>query len=176
MKKAFTATMGAVSALVLAGSYYASLRGTEASASTQATTRAPTAQAPTSGSTTSSSDTGSSGSGSTSSSSTTSSSTSSATTAASTFKDGTYTGTAEQNPYGAVQVQVTISGGRITAVQVPQYPTGGRSDEINRQAVPALVSETLSAQSANVDMVSGATFTSQGYTASLQAALDEAKA
>ncbi|WP_373887159.1 FMN-binding protein [Acidipropionibacterium jensenii] len=67
-------------------------------------------------------------------------------------------------------------GGRITAVNVPQYPSGGRSDEINARAVPTLVSETLGAQSARVDMVSGATFTSEGYTTSLQNALDQARA
>jgi uncharacterized protein with FMN-binding domain len=81
-----------------------------------------------------------------------------------------------QNPFGTVQVQVTISGGKITSVKVPQYPTGHHSDEINQQAVPTLVNETISAQSSQVDMVSGATFTSQGYTTSLQNALDQAKA
>lgn len=167
MKKAFTATMGAVSAVVLAGSYYASLRGAEPSATYVPQT---TTGSATSGSTSTSSPTSgtSSSSGSTSSSSTR--------TAASSLKDGTYTGSSVQNPFGTVQVQVTISGGKITSVKVPQYPTGHHSDEINQQAVPTLVNETISAQSSQVDMVSGATFTSQGYTTSLQNALDQAKA
>ncbi|QCV96663.1 FMN-binding protein [Acidipropionibacterium acidipropionici] len=164
MKKAFTATMGAVSAVVLAGSYYASLRGVEPSANSvpQTTTGSATSGAGTTSGTSSSS------SGST--------STSSKSTAASSLKDGTYTGSSVQNPFGTVQVQVTISGGKITSVKVPQYPTGHHSDEINQQAVPTLVNETISAQSSQVDMVSGATFTSQGYTTSLQNALDQAKA
>jgi uncharacterized protein with FMN-binding domain len=167
MKKAFTATMGAISAIVLAGSYYASLRGAEPSATSVPQT---TTGSATSGSTSTSSPTSgtSSSSGSTSSSSTR--------TAASSLKDGTYTGSSVQNPFGTVQVQVTISGGKITSVKVPQYPTGHHSDEINQQAVPTLVNETISAQSSQVDMVSGATFTSQGYTTSLQNALDQAKA
>lgn len=167
MKKAFTATMGAISAIVLAGSYYASLRGAEPSATSVPQT---TTGSATSGSTSTSGATSgtSSSSGSTSSSSTR--------TAASSLKDGTYTGSSVQNPFGTVQVQVTISGGKITSVKVPQYPTGHHSDEINQQAVPTLVNETISAQSSQVDMVSGATFTSQGYTTSLQNALDQAKA
>lgn len=164
MKKAFTATMGAVSAIVVAGSYYASLRGAEPSATSVPQT------------TTGSATSGSGSTSGTSSSSSASTSSSSTKTAASSLKDGTYTGSSVQNPYGTVQVQVTISGGKITSVKVPQYPTGHHSDEINQQAVPTLVNETISAQSSQVDMVSGATFTSQGYTTSLQNALDQAKA
>lgn len=173
MKKAFTATMGAVSAVVLAGSYYASLRGAEPSATyvPQTTTGSATSGATSTSGTTSGTSSSSSGSTSTS-----SNSTSSKSTAASSLKDGTYTGSSVQNPFGTVQVQVTISGGKITSVKVPQYPTGHHSDEINQQAVPTLVNETISAQSSQVDMVSGATFTSQGYTTSLQNALDQAKA
>jgi uncharacterized protein with FMN-binding domain len=60
-------------------------------------------------------------------------------------------------------------------VQVVQYPdSSGRDQEINAQALPILVKETLSAQSAKVDMVSGATYTSDGYLTSLQSALDRA--
>ncbi len=173
MKKTVTAVMGAISAIVLSGSYYASLRGTAPSSSSApqvSITSLGSSGTQSSGSTTSS--------GSTSSSNTRTSpgSTPATSTAASSMKDGTYTGSTVQNPYGAVQVQITISGGRITAVNVPQYPSGGRSDEINARAVPTLVSETLGAQSARVDMVSGATFTSEGYTTSLQNALDQARA
>jgi len=93
------------------------------------------------------------------------------------FKDGSFTGQAADTPYGPVQVRVTVSGGRITAVDVPEYPQeSGRDQQINSSALPQLVQETVSAQSANVDMVSGATYTSQGYLQSLQSAIDQAKA
>lgn len=94
---------------------------------------------------------------------------------ASGLTDGTFTGSAVDTRYGAVQVAVTIAGGRITAVQVPEYPNTERRDqEINAQALPVLVSETTSAQSADIQMVSGATYTSAGYRQSLQSALDQA--
>ena len=68
-----------------------------------------------------------------------------------------------------------MSGDQISAVDVLQYPQGNRKDQqINAYALPILVQDTLSAQSANIDMVSGATVTSEGYVQSLQAALDEA--
>lgn len=93
------------------------------------------------------------------------------------LKNGTFTGTAEETRYGIVQVQVVVSGGKITDVQTPQL-TGDdmRSDMINSEAAPILRSEVLQAQSANVDTVSGATYTSEGYVASLQAALSAAHA
>jgi uncharacterized protein with FMN-binding domain len=74
-----------------------------------------------------------------------------------------------------VQVQAVIAGGKITDV-VPLQLTdvGSLSGEIDQQAVPMLKSEVLSSQSANVDTVGGATYTSQGYLNSLQAALDAA--
>ena len=90
--------------------------------------------------------------------------------------DGTYTGDAVRTRYGNVQVQITVSGGVITEVQVPQYPNSNREDQqINARALPVLISETTSAQSASIRMVSGATYTSQGYTQSLQSALDQAQ-
>jgi len=93
------------------------------------------------------------------------------------MKDGTFTGQAADTPYGPLQVQIVVSGGRITTVNVPEYPNGsGRDQEINAYAIPQLVQETTSAQNANVDMVSGATFTSQGYLQSLQSAIDQATA
>lgn len=77
--------------------------------------------------------------------------------------------------YGAVQVKITVAGGKITKSVVTQVPwTDRRDQEINSQAVPILNSEVLSAQSANIDMVGGATFTSQGYIQSLQSAIDQA--
>lgn len=86
----------------------------------------------------------------------------------------TVTGPVVQTRWGPVQVQLTVVSSKITAVSVLQYPSGGRSDQINAQALPILVSETLKAQSAKIDMVSGATYTSTGYLQSLQSALDKA--
>lgn len=87
----------------------------------------------------------------------------------------TVPGDAAQTRYGPVQVQVSVSGGRITAVDVLQYPdSSGKDQRINSQAIPQLVDETLSAQSSRIDMVSGATYTSEGYVTSLQSALDRA--
>jgi uncharacterized protein with FMN-binding domain len=76
--------------------------------------------------------------------------------------------------WGPVQIKVTSSGGKIVDVQAVQYPDGNPRDaEINSQALPLLRSEALNAQSAQIDMVSGATVTSQGYLQSLQSALDK---
>ncbi|PRY41483.1 FMN-binding protein [Umezawaea tangerina] len=87
----------------------------------------------------------------------------------------TVTGPSVDTRWGPVRVEVTISGGKVTAVTVPVYPDGNRKDqEINARALPILVQEALDAQSADVDMVSGATVTSEGYVESLQGALDEA--
>ncbi|MGW2870730.1 FMN-binding protein [Kitasatospora sp. NPDC001225] len=78
--------------------------------------------------------------------------------------------------YGPVQVQVTLAGSRITAVDVVKYPNSERRDrEINSSALPVLNQEAISAQSAAIDVVSGATYTSDGYVRSLQSALDRAK-
>ena len=91
------------------------------------------------------------------------------------LKDGKYTGNPVTHPYGTVQVAITISGGKITAAQV-SAPSTGNSAAINAGAVPRLKKQTLSSQSAEVDAVSGATYTSTSYVESLQAALDAAKA
>jgi uncharacterized protein with FMN-binding domain len=88
----------------------------------------------------------------------------------------TITGPVVQTQWGPVQVAITTQGGKITDVAVPQHPSGNANDQaINDYALPILVDETLNAQSANIDMVSGATVTSGGYIQSLQAALDEAR-
>ena len=95
----------------------------------------------------------------------------------STTADGakTVTGSVAQTRWGPVQVAITVAGGKITAVDVPVYPDGnGRDREINADALPILVQSTLTAQNANIDMVSGATVTSTGYLQSLQSALDQA--
>ena len=85
-------------------------------------------------------------------------------------------GTVAQTRWGPVQIQVTITSGKITDVTTLQRPSGNdRDDEINAYAVPQLRAEVLAAQSANIDTVSGATVTSGGYIESLQAALDAAR-
>ncbi len=71
-------------------------------------------------------------------------------------------------------MQVTISNGQITSVSALQLPTGGRSGQISNYVEPILSSEALTAQSANIDIVSGATYTSEAYAQSLQSALDQA--
>ena len=87
----------------------------------------------------------------------------------------TVTGSTASTRWGDVQVSITVTDGKITAVDVPEYPTGnGKDREINADALPVLTQETLAAQSADIDMVSGATVTSQGYLQSLQSALDKA--
>ena len=101
----------------------------------------------------------------------------SASASASGLADGSYTGDAVNTRYGPVQVAITVSGGAVSDVQVVHYPSSNPRDrQINERAIPELVSETISAQSAEIDMVSGATYTSDGYIRSLQSALDEAAA
>lgn len=91
------------------------------------------------------------------------------------LKAGTYKGKAVQNPYGTVQVTIKVSGGKVSSANAT-YPKTGFSATINPAAVTKLNQETLQKQSAKVDAVSGATFTSQSYVTSLQAALDAAGA
>ena len=87
----------------------------------------------------------------------------------------TVTGSVAQTQWGPVQVQLTVAGDQISAVDVLQYPQGNNKDQqINARALPILVQDTLTAQSAKIDMVSGATVTSTGYLQSLQSALDQA--
>lgn len=77
--------------------------------------------------------------------------------------------------YGPVQVEITVRGGRIVNAHTLQHPSGdGQTDRINGYAVPQLNQETMAAQNAHIDTVSGATFTSGGYRQSLQSALDAA--
>ena len=96
---------------------------------------------------------------------------------ASGLKSGSFTGQSYANPYGNVQVQVVISGGKITSVKTIQYPNGHQQSVfINSQALPLLEQEVLQAQSARINIIGGATFTSQGYAQSVQSALDAARA
>lgn len=85
------------------------------------------------------------------------------------------TGSEVQTRWGPVQVKVTVSGGRVTDVTAVEYPTENpRDQQINSYALPELRTEALAAQSADIDTVSGATYTSEGYKQSLQSALDAA--
>lgn len=107
--------------------------------------------------------------------STNSPATAAATTSVATGSGTSYTGDTASTRWGDIQVQITVADGKITSVSVPVYPDGnGRDQEINATAIPTLVQETLTAQSADIDTVSGATVTSDGYLQSLQSALDAA--
>jgi len=88
---------------------------------------------------------------------------------------GTYTGDSVMTRWGAVQVEITVADGKITAVQAVEYPQNNARDrQINAYALPVLAQEVTQAQSAQIDVVSGATVTSDGYIQSLQSALDQA--
>lgn len=92
------------------------------------------------------------------------------------YKDGTYTGQQIDAQYGLVQVQAVIQNGKIANVQVLQYPNDRRtSARINSIALPWLQQEVIQAQHANVDVISGATLTSEAFVMSLQTALSQAK-
>lgn len=182
MKKIVYAILATVSGLVLLFSYRTShieeatplaLDDSSATSSSDASSDASSETSSNTGGTSGeASDSSSSSSGTASDSSTAQQSDASASTG---LTDGTYTGSAAQTRFGPVQVQVTVAGGEITDVQVPEYPSSNPRDrQINERALPVLVSETISAQSADIQMVSGATYTSDGYLQSLQSALDQA--
>jgi uncharacterized protein with FMN-binding domain len=97
------------------------------------------------------------------------------TTAGSGVKDGRFTGEDVSMRFGDVQVQLVVSGGRITDVQALVLPSDrARSAYISQVAGPILHDEVLQAQSAQIDSLSGATYTSDAYAQSVQAALDRA--
>ncbi|MFF7681126.1 FMN-binding protein [Microbacterium sp. NPDC007973] len=182
MKRIVYAVMATVTGLVLLLSYRTSVAPDSAGAlsdvapvSTGTTAAAP-APTPSASSSSSSSLTPSASSSSSSSASGSSPSGAAGQTTSRGLRDGTYTGSSANTRYGPVQVQITVSGGSITDVQVPEYPSSnGRDQQINSRALPTLMQETIQAQSAQVDMVSGATYTSTGYRTSLQSALDQAR-
>ncbi|MFE1054572.1 FMN-binding protein [Streptomyces rochei] len=87
---------------------------------------------------------------------------------------GTFTGDAVDTQYGPVQVRLTVSGGRITGAEAVRAPEGGRSTQVTADAVPKLNQAAVTAGGADIDAVSGATYTSAGYKQSLQSALDKA--
>ena len=95
--------------------------------------------------------------------------------AAAAAASGTFTGAAVSTRFGNVQVQISVSAGRITAATAVQAPNRDRRDQqINGYAVPILDKAAVAAQSADIDMVSGATITSAAYIRSLQSAIDQA--
>ncbi len=98
-----------------------------------------------------------------------------ATKAATVGASGTFMGDSVNTQFGPVQVQVTVSNGKITNVSVPVYPrSSGRDQQINSQAIPWLIEETMKAQSSNIQGVGGASYTSQGFYDSLGTALAKA--
>jgi uncharacterized protein with FMN-binding domain len=165
MRRNLAALLGTLTALVLLFSYHTSLDSTP---STPATATAP--QTPGTGS-----PSDDSGSSSSSSSSSGSSSGSSSSGSSSSSGTKTYTGASADTRWGPVQVEITVTNGKITASKTTQVPNGNpRDQEINSYAVPVLDQETVQAQSAQIDAVSGATVTSDGYIQSLQSAIDQA--
>ncbi len=101
--------------------------------------------------------------------------TSSASQSASQYKNGTYTGSVADAFYGNIQVQAVISAGKITDVKFLQYPNDRQNSiYINSQAMPLLKQEAIQAQSAKVNIITGATDTSMAFVQSLTAALNQA--
>lgn len=93
------------------------------------------------------------------------------------YRDGTYRGRVSDAYYGSVQVQANIRGGQLVSVGILQYPNDRRTSRyINAQAIPILQRETIRAQSAHIDTVSGASLTSRAYIRSLSSALSSARA
>ena len=167
MRRIVIALVGTVSGLLMLFSYHTSLAGAGTLAVPASTgTATTTVPGPTSGSGSASS--GASGSGSAGSGSAGSGSSGSA-------ASGTYTGDTASTQWGPVQVQITVADGKITDATAVQYPSGnGKDQEINAYALPILAQEAVAAQSAQIDHVSGATVTSDGYVQSLQSAIDQA--
>ncbi|PJM78372.1 FMN-binding protein [Bifidobacterium scaligerum] len=115
-----------------------------------------------------------SGSNSADSSGTASDSSSDSSDSSSTLTDGTYTSVSTPNEYGEIQLQVKVSGGKITTITTLKVPTHGRSQSVNAQAIPELTERAISAQSADIQFVSGATETSTAFVNSLQDAINQA--
>jgi len=95
--------------------------------------------------------------------------------AAGAAKSGTFTGATAQTRWGPVQVRIVVANGKITSADAIRYPSGNGNDaQINAYAIPQLNAEAVAANSAKIDMISGATVTSGGYLQSLQNAIDQA--
>ncbi len=145
--------------------------------SSLASTTSSTSSTQSSTSSNSSSTTGSSTTGSSTTGSSTVSPAPTTTTASSQYKDGTFNGSTQNAYWGNVQVAALISAGKITKIKILQYPNShSTSVYINQQALPYLQQETIKAQNANIQIISGATFTSQAFIQSLSDALNRAKA
>jgi uncharacterized protein with FMN-binding domain len=91
------------------------------------------------------------------------------------LRAGTYPGSTVTHKYGTLRVTITVGGGRITGITESYATSLPTSRQINEDAIPKLRQEALAAQSAHIDTVSGATYTSDAYRTSLQAAIDRAK-
>lgn len=92
------------------------------------------------------------------------------------LKNGTFDGNSISTRFGTIQVAITVSSGKITNVDFLKVPEDDmRSSQISNDSTPLLESQTISAQSASIDGVSGATYTTRGYIESLQSAIDAAK-
>ncbi|MDQ1620166.1 MAG: hypothetical protein QOE19_2735 [Actinomycetota bacterium] len=155
MRRIVLAFVTTVSALVMLFSYHTSTMGGGVPTTAVGTGSSTQTQSQTAPDTTTSGSAGGSGSGS--------------------GGDGTYTGDSVDTRWGPVQVQITVSGGKVTRAVAVVFPSGNRRDqEINGYALPVLAQEAVTAQSAQIDHVSGATVTSDGYVASLQSAIDQA--
>lgn len=149
--------LSTLTTLVLLFSYHTSTGGSGTATAAGTSVQAPVASGTDPGTT----DSGTSGSGTSGSGSSTSAT--------------TYTGDSVQTRWGPVQVRITVVGGTITVSEAIVYPDGNHEDrEINAFALPVLNQEAVTRQSADIDMVSGATVTSEGYLQSLQSAIDQA--
>ena len=174
MKRIVLWVLSTLSTLVVLFGYHTSTSSTMATATGSETAITGSVQASGAG-TTSSGSAPPSDTGSASSSSSSSSSGSSSSSSGSSGSTTTVTGAAAQTRYGPVQVQLEVSGSTITNVSVLQYPNSdGRDIQINQYALPQLIQQTLDQQDGSVSMISGATYTSTGYSQSLQSALDQA--
>lgn len=92
-----------------------------------------------------------------------------------TYKNGTYTGSSANAFYGTVQVQAIISGGKLTDIKILNYPQDRQhSIQVSNYSLPQLKTEAIQSQSASVDVISGATATSQAFMQSLSSALSQA--
>ena len=173
-----TSTVKPLAALALTGVGSALVLGFKTTDTPSVTTTGVTTTGSnvTAGSKGSSGASGSSGSSSTtgSSSSSSSGSSSSGSSTSATWADGTWTGDAISEPWGKFQVAVVISNGTISSISVVRSPSDRHSSSINSQAVPMLTQSVMASGGMSIDMVSGATWTSESYSESLQSALDAA--
>src|SRR4051812_31857259 len=185
MRRIVTTLLSTITAVVLLFSYHtstdsgslsvvASSAGGSASGSTPETTPTPSAT-PTAPSGSGPGDDGTTGDDGAAAATPTPTATASAAPKAQSSATKTYTGDAVDTRWGPVQVQITVTSGKVTDSQAVVYPNGnGRDVEINSYALPVLSQEAVQQQSAQIDTVSGATVTSDGYVQSLQSALDQA--